>query len=155
MHDTQTPKERGSLTLQRALFLVVGLALLACGWAVSGGRAEAQGPGEKQELTAEERSRLRKEARLLNQRGISLYQQGRLVEATKVLEQVLAIQQKVYPPELYPEGHSELATSLNNLGTLLRARGEYAQAEQHLRQALTMGLKLYPKERYPEGHPDL
>src|SRR5262245_29967238 len=132
MHDTKTPEGRGNSTLRRALFLVVGLALLACGWAASGGRAAAQGPGEKQEVTAEERSRLRKEARQLNERGLTLYQQGRFVEAVRVLEQVLALRQKVYPPGLYPEGHSELASSLTNLGVLLQKRGEYAQAEQHL-----------------------
>jgi CHAT domain-containing protein len=62
---------------------------------------------------------------------------------------------KLYPPERFPQGHPELATSLNNLGALLRDHGEYAQAELFYRQALAMRQKLHPAERFPQGHPNL
>ena len=34
---------------------------------------------------------------------------------------------KLYPPEKYPDGHPDLATSLNNLGALLDARASTAR----------------------------
>jgi tetratricopeptide (TPR) repeat protein len=70
-------------------------------------------------------------------------------------EQALAMREKLYPPEKYPQGHPDLAQSLNNLGALLRAQGEYAKALPYLEQALAMYERLYPKDKYPYGHPDL
>jgi tetratricopeptide (TPR) repeat protein len=106
------------------------------------------------ELTAEQQQ-LKERADNLNQEAIKLYQQGRYAESTKLLQEALQILEKLYPPEKYPQGHPDLATSLNNLGFLLQVQGEYAKALPYLEKALAMRERLYPKEEYPQGHPDL
>ena len=72
-----------------------------------------------------------------------------------VLADVLRMREGLYPKERYPQGHSDLASSINNLAALHRAQGKYAKAEPLYRRALEMYEGLYPKTRYPQGHPDL
>jgi tetratricopeptide (TPR) repeat protein/CHAT domain-containing protein len=103
----------------------------------------------------EERARLEKQAKELNDRAHALYGQGRYPEATKLLREALEIRRQLYPKERYPQGHPLLAQSLSNLGMLLQEQGEYGQALDYDQQALRMHQQLYPPERYPQGHPDL
>jgi CHAT domain-containing protein/Tfp pilus assembly protein PilF len=91
----------------------------------------------------------------LNERARALGGQGHYPEATKLLQEALDLQRKLYPKERYPQGHPNLAASLDNLGGLLEQQREYGQALDYRRQALRMYQQLYPKERYPQGHPDL
>jgi CHAT domain-containing protein/Tfp pilus assembly protein PilF len=117
--------------------------------------ARAQPLPHQDELNPEQQRKLEKEAWELNGRGLKLYQQGRLQEARKACERSLQILRRLYPPERFPDGHPDLATTLSNLGSLLKDCGELAPAEPYLRQALAMYKKLYPPERFPNGHPDL
>jgi CHAT domain-containing protein len=48
------------------------------------------------------------------------------------------MRQRLYPPERYPRGHTDLANSLDNLGGVLRALGEDAQALPLLERAAAM-----------------
>ncbi len=83
-------------------------------------------------------ARLRQEAAALDAREFGLYRLARYAEAVAVRKQSLALRQQLSPPEQYPRGHADLATSLNNLGFLLQARGALAQAEPFSRDALAM-----------------
>jgi CHAT domain-containing protein/Tfp pilus assembly protein PilF len=136
----------------RKLVFAVCLAVLL------GARA-AVAPGQPvplpDEPTAEQRLKLEKETLALNELSVQRYREGRLDEATKLMEQVVRAYRRLYPPQSYPAGHRDLAISLDNLGTIQLGRGELDKAETYLRQALAMRLKLYPKERYPDGHVDL
>src|SRR5262245_29733107 len=93
-----------------------GLALL--GWLVVFlavcAPASARQAGGAQELTEAERGRLAKEAAELNQRAGLLHQQGKYIEASKLLEAALALRRQLYPPRGYPQGHADLAANLNN-----------------------------------------
>lgn len=75
-------------------FLVVSLILTASV------RAEAP-----KELTQEQRKELENRASELNEQMDQLYQAGRYSAATELLKQVLAMRQRLYPPERYPQGH--------------------------------------------------
>jgi CHAT domain-containing protein/Tfp pilus assembly protein PilF len=105
-------------------------------------------------LTAQEQQLLL-EARKLHAEGMALYEQAQLEIATERLRQALALRQRVYSRDKYPDGHPDLARSLSNLGLMLRAQGAYGQAEPFYRRALAMRQALYPKDKYPDGHPDL
>jgi tetratricopeptide (TPR) repeat protein len=106
------------------------------------------------EWTPEQRA-IQKKAVELNSQALQLYQQGQSEKAIRLLEEVLQIRESLYPREMYPQGHSDLAFSLNNLGTLLQAQGDYSRALPYLQQALEMRESRYPRDRYPHGHPDL
>jgi tetratricopeptide (TPR) repeat protein len=107
------------------------------------------------ELSKEERDQLKRRALKLQQQVFQLYQQGKLVDATKIQKQLLDMHQRLYSKAKHPQGHPELANSLNNLGFLLHTRGEYAKALGYYRQALEMDQRLYPKDKHPQGHPHL
>jgi CHAT domain-containing protein/tetratricopeptide (TPR) repeat protein len=95
-----------------------------------------------------ERTRLETKARMLINKAQALYQQGRLVPATTLFKQALAVQRQLFPREKFPNGHADLVASLNNVGALLKDRGELTQATPYFRDALVMSRKLFPK-----GHP--
>jgi tetratricopeptide (TPR) repeat protein len=115
----------------------------------------AADPAVPSRLTEEERGQLEKQATELNVRAFTLYQQGRYPEATKLLEQALALLQRLYPTDKYPQGHPDLAASRRHLGMVLQAQREYGQALASYKQALEMNQRLYTTDKYPQGHPYL
>jgi tetratricopeptide (TPR) repeat protein/CHAT domain-containing protein len=131
---------------------LLGLLLLAAAGSPLGLLAADE---PKPDLTPEQRQDLEQRSAALNQQAIEFYRAGRYAKATDLFEQSLAIQQKLYPKEQYPQGHPDLARSLNNLGDLLQDQGEYGRALPYFQQALAMYQKLHPKEQYPQGHPNL
>src|SRR5207302_2016069 len=60
-------------------------------------------------------------ARLLNEAGHYLYEQGQYPEAEPLLKQAVAIRGQTLGPE-----HPDVATSLNHLAELYREQGKYA-----------------------------
>ena len=59
--------------------------------------------------------------------GGQAYQRGDLTTAVEKNRQLLAIMERLYPKDGYPQGHPDLATSLNNLGSCSRPRGTTAR----------------------------
>jgi tetratricopeptide (TPR) repeat protein len=104
--------------------------------------------------TAEEKQRADKAAKL-NEEGVQLYGMGKPKEAAEKFAEALALRRQLYPPERFPDGHTELAQSLSNLGAVLQALGQPAKALTYHEQALAMRRKLYPPARFKDGHPDL
>src|SRR5262245_16003719 len=98
------------------------LGLVVLGLLTVAARSSAADPPGK-ELTAEEERRLTEEARKLNDEVVSLYQRGQLPAALQKAQQALAMRQRLYPKEKYPDGHPHLAISLNDLGALLQGMG--------------------------------
>jgi tetratricopeptide (TPR) repeat protein len=131
--------------LREIVFVVFSLCI-AC-------TALAQEP-KPRELTPEEK-RLSAEAQRLSREGVDLYQRGQSTEAIVKVRKALEITQKLFPPETYPDGHSDLATDLFNLGTVQEALGMHSQAVRYLEQALAMRQKLYPQSTYPNGHREI
>jgi CHAT domain-containing protein/Tfp pilus assembly protein PilF len=127
--------------------LVVLGALLGLAMAADGALAEEKQSPEEQKLA--------REALELNDKAVKLYQEGKVTEVLPLLEKALAIKQRLYPVERFPNGHAELAIGLDNLASLLRERGELARAQPYCEQALAMFRRLYPEERFPNGHPQL
>jgi CHAT domain-containing protein len=84
--------------------------------------------------------------------GGVLYVQGDYARALDHYRQALAMEQKIYSNDEYPQGHPDLEISLNNVGVSLGAQGDYARAFDYHKQSLTMSQRLYPKETYPRGH---
>jgi tetratricopeptide (TPR) repeat protein len=76
-------------------------------------------------------------------------------KALPSFENALAMLQRLYPPDRFPDGHPDLARSLNNLGSVLYALGQPAKALPYYEKALAMYQRLYPPDRFPDGHPDL
>ncbi|MBK6958450.1 MAG: tetratricopeptide repeat protein [Nitrosomonas sp.] len=72
----------------------------------------------------------------LNIKVVSLYQQGKYVEAIAIAKQALDIAEKDLGQE-----HSDVATSLNNLAELYRTQGQYEKAEPLYQRALTIRVK--------------
>ena len=70
-------------------------------------------------------------ARMLNQAGYYLHDQGRYAEAEPLCRRALEIREKALGPE-----HPATALSLNNLAELLRDRGDFDGAEPFYRRAL-------------------
>jgi CHAT domain-containing protein/tetratricopeptide (TPR) repeat protein len=109
----------------------------------------------KGDLPAAERADLEREAVRLS---LDLARQSRasqFQQAVATARRALAVQQKLYPPERFKDGHPALASCLSNLGVLLLQTGEYGQALPYQEQALAMRQKLFPRERFPDGHPQL
>jgi CHAT domain-containing protein/tetratricopeptide (TPR) repeat protein len=139
------------MAMRRSQIIGVGLmllAVLACGPGAPATRADDKSKAE--ELTPAQREQLEREVKRLTEEMDNQYKAGRYAEAAKLAEHVLAVNKRLYPPEQYPDGHSDLAQSLNNLGFLLKARGRDEEALPYYEQALAMRRKLYP-----QGHPDL
>ncbi len=82
-------------------------------------------------------------ARLLNNAGYYLHEQGRYAEAEPLFRKALSI----YEQQL-GENHPDVASSLNNLAELYRAQGRYAEAEPLFRKALS----IY-EQQLGENHP--
>ncbi len=84
-------------------------------------------------------------ATVLNQQATAHYQAGRYAEAIPLLEQALAIFEKVLGPD-----HPHVATNLNNLAELYRTQGQYDRAEPRYQRALA----IFEKALGPD-HPDV
>jgi tetratricopeptide (TPR) repeat protein len=106
---------------------------------------EVRGDAPK-DLTKEERDQLKNRAVKLKQQGRKLFEQGKLVEATKVQKQALAIFERLYPKEKYRRGHPDLAICLNSLAFLSDFQGQYAAARDYYQRALAMDQRLYRKD---------
>jgi CHAT domain-containing protein/Tfp pilus assembly protein PilF len=133
--------------------VLAGAALMAL--ALPGAQAQpleaaGSGKGGKQPAQAQ-----MQEAEELNDKAFQLYRQGKYVEATEAARRALALAERLYPKERYPEGHPDLAQSLNNLGFLLTKRGRLEEAQPYFERALAMRQRLFPEGRFPRGHPDL
>jgi tetratricopeptide (TPR) repeat protein len=72
-------------------------------------------------------------ARLLDEAGYYLYEQGQYQEAEPLLTQALAIREQTLGSE-----HPDVATSLNHLAELYREQAKYEQAEPLYLRALTI-----------------
>ncbi len=72
-------------------------------------------------------------ARLLNEAGYYLYEQGQYQEAEPLLVQAVAIREQSLGPE-----HPDVATSLNHLAELYRQEAKYDQAEPLYLRALAI-----------------
>jgi CHAT domain-containing protein/Tfp pilus assembly protein PilF len=112
-------------------------------------------PAEEPPALTPEQQQLLQEAAKLQEEGAALYGQAKLAAATERLRQALALRQRVYSRDKYPDGHPLLAESLSILGFVLKGQGAYEQAEPFYRQVLAMDQALYPKTKYPGGHPHL
>ena len=77
----------------------------------------------------------------LNAQVVTLYQQGRYVEAIEVAEEALEVTKKTFGPD-----HPQVATSLNNLALLYDAQGRYAEAEPLYKRALAIRKKVLGPE---------
>jgi CHAT domain-containing protein/Tfp pilus assembly protein PilF len=108
-----------------------------------------------EELTKEQSQELDRRAMALNREALQLFHQGQYATATKRLQQALATLERLYPRELYPQGHLRLAGLMTGLGILLKAHGEYGRALDYHQKALAMYQRLYPKGSYRQGHPHL
>src|SRR6516164_9188330 len=102
-----------------------GRGLLVSVLILAGTVAPCAEPGE---MTAEERARLEAERPKLFQEMAALFHQGKVPEALRAAEQFLALNQKLYPPGMFPDGHTDLVASLNNIGGLLWKLGRMEEA---------------------------
>ena len=106
-------------------------------------------------MTAAERARLQAEARKIDQELVGFYQQGKPLEALDRAKQALAMRQKLYPLQQFPQGHPDLAASLINMGDVLRSLVRLEPALKHYQKALAMYQKLYPAKQFPQGDAEL
>ena len=74
--------------------------------------------------------------------------QGKLDEAKPYMEEVLAIDKKVYGDE-----HPEIATDLNNLAQLLNAQGKPREALEIMKQVLETQKKVFGADQ--SHHPNV
>ncbi|MBL1178316.1 MAG: tetratricopeptide repeat protein [Pantanalinema sp. GBBB05] len=84
-------------------------------------------------------------AKLLNEAGYYLNQQGRYGEVKPFYQRALQIKLDAYGNE-----HPDIATSYNNLAALYYSQGHYSEAEPLYRQALELRQRLFGEE-----HPDV
>jgi CHAT domain-containing protein/Tfp pilus assembly protein PilF len=112
--------------------LIVGLISLVPVW--------ADDPPKK--LTAEERKELEAKWQELNDAGIKAYRAGKYPDAIKSFEESLKVARRLYNTTEFPDGHSDLATSLNNLAAMYRGQGKLGAAEPLFKDALEMRKRL-------------
>src|SRR5215813_3456100 len=67
-------------------------------------RAPARADDSGAELSAEQRTQLERQAKEWHDLGARRHGQGRLAEATALLEQALQVRQRLYPKEKFPHG---------------------------------------------------
>jgi tetratricopeptide (TPR) repeat protein len=97
-----------------------------------------------QTIAAQEATENPELARLFNQTGFFLYEQGHYAEAEPLYTQALDI----YRSQLGPD-HPDTAQSLNNLAGLYYAQGRYSEAEMLYLQSIAI---LY--QQLGETHPN-
>ena len=121
---------------------------------MAAGSGQADEPAKQQ--TPEEQEKLKKEFLRFSDEALRQGQEGREDEAIRLQVQAIALAEKLYPKNLFPDGHSELAQSLRNLGFLLHQFRKFSKpAQEYYGRALAMRQKLYPRDKYPNGHPQL
>jgi CHAT domain-containing protein len=101
-------------------------------------------------LSAVDRKSLEERALALYQKADREYRAQHLAEAEHGFRQAVALFR-----QLYPAGHSNLATSLNNLACVLQAQGRLSEAEPLFREALATYRGIYRQAQYPAGHFEL
>jgi tetratricopeptide (TPR) repeat protein/CHAT domain-containing protein len=132
---------------------LAGAALVALG--MPGGRTQPISPAGRDKAGQKPAQPRLEELWELHRTAKQFYEQGKYAEATESTRRALALAERLYPKERFPDGHPLLALSLNNLGFLLVARGRLDEALPYFERALAMRERLYPRGRYPDGHPDL
>jgi CHAT domain-containing protein/Tfp pilus assembly protein PilF len=91
----------------------------------------------------------------LSDLDLLLREMGEFDKARPYCEEALAMRRRLYPPDRFPDGHDELASSLLRMGSLLNATVGPHEALTYSEQALAMNERLYPPRKYPNGHPRL
>jgi CHAT domain-containing protein len=81
--------------------------------------------------------------------------QGSYGKAEPLFTRALKMNEALYPPARFPQGHPHLATSIISMAGLHQAQGSYSKAKPLFARALKMNESLYPPARFPQGHPDL
>lgn len=84
------------------------------------------------ELSVEARAKIAETPTMLGQ---VLNSRGQPGPAAAYYEQVLAMRQKMFPPEQHRNGHPDLVGSLNHLAGILKAQGHFAKAQPSYEQA--------------------
>jgi tetratricopeptide (TPR) repeat protein/CHAT domain-containing protein len=151
----EKPQERRFPSVLLPVF--AGMILVSAGLRAAPPAARAKGAAggiadRASELAPDERERLERLGLELNLEASREQHAGRYDRAVELLEQVVRILERLYPPERYPQGHPDLGASLNNLGFMLKVKGEYGRALGDFRRALEILENCYPPERYPQGH---
>jgi tetratricopeptide (TPR) repeat protein/CHAT domain-containing protein len=118
-------------------------------WQVADARRAVQDAQQLVKMSPEDRRGVF-EAEALTGRVVTLYGQGKYLEALELARRALDVTRKALG-----ENHPLLAYSLNNLGNVLTALGKPAEALPYYQRALDMYQKLYPDKEYPNGHPVL
>ncbi|MGE3821019.1 MAG: tetratricopeptide repeat protein, partial [Isosphaeraceae bacterium] len=104
------------------------------------------------EPTQAERQALEAKAAAADKDAERLYDEGKPAEAADRYQEALAIRERLFPPETFPEGHPAVQESLGNLGAALEGAGRLYLAESRQREALALARRVYPIDRYPDGH---
>jgi CHAT domain-containing protein/Tfp pilus assembly protein PilF len=91
-------------------------------------------------------------ADVLSKLAQAMHAQGEYGEATKLGRRALEMFRRLYPPEVYPKGHPDLAAALAQMAFF---SGGGREGCALYREALAMQRKLFPKEQYPHGHIEL
>ncbi len=120
-------------------FLLLPVCVLTC--ALLAVPTHADDPPKK--LTDDERNALEAKLKELNAAGVKAYQAEKYAEAAKSFEEGLKVARQLYSATEFPDGHSNLATSLNNLGALYRSQGKHAAAEPLYADALATRKRLF------------
>lgn len=88
---------------------------------------------------------LHEAALLLRNLAMVLYEEGELPEARRRIEQAIAIEEQLFPPD-----DPMLANRYSDLGLILRAQGELPEARRRMEQAIAID-----ERHFPPNHPTL
>jgi tetratricopeptide (TPR) repeat protein len=109
--------------------------------------------GSEPDLTPADRQKLEAQAKECSHRSDQFYGEGKLADALKEDQKLLSIEQRLYPPSKYPDGHPDVARTLDDIAVVLHDMGRHEPALDYGQQALAMRRRLYPASKYPDGHP--
>src|SRR5579872_353543 len=130
--------------MPRFMLLVIGV--LSC--ALLCLPVGADDPPKK--LTAEERKELEAKQKELNEAGIKAYRASKYPDAQKAWVAALEIARRLYPKDQFPDGHTDLASSLNNLAFLYSSQGKLRDAEPFYKDALEIRKRLIKGQDHPD-----
>jgi tetratricopeptide (TPR) repeat protein/CHAT domain-containing protein len=100
---------------------------------------------QERELLPKGRAQLESEASRLNNEAVDHYRKRQYKEARRLLEQVLANWERLYPNQ----DHPNMAKSLANLAGVLAAMGEHAKALPYCERSVAMWNRLCPDRDDP------